>query len=336
MEHALHIYSDARPIKQQKRDFGADQNKIIKEEVDKLLEVGYIREVQFPSWLTNVVLVSKRVVDSTAGYEFISMLDAYQGYHQIPLAKADQENVIFITAEGTTYQRLMNKVFKKQIGRNIEVYVNDILIKTIRASSLCANIEETCRTLRRYGLKLNPNKSLFGAKSGKFLGYIVTERGIEVNPSKVKALQDMTPPKNLKEAQRLTGRITALSHFISQSANRSLPFFKLSVRLNYRATNNEAEYEAFIAGLQAAKHVGAASVVIHSDSQLVAQQLMSNFGISNERLKLYEEAFDKLKAKFHEVSIKEISRIDNQVADEFVKLASAIEPWNLDRPVEQT
>ncbi|XP_042448901.1 uncharacterized mitochondrial protein AtMg00860-like [Zingiber officinale] len=70
-------------------------------------------------------------------------------------------------------------------------------------------------------------KCLFGAKSGCFLGYIVTERGIEANPSKVKTLQDMPPPRNLKEAQRLTGRITSLSRFISKSFERSLPFFKI-------------------------------------------------------------------------------------------------------------
>ncbi|XP_042423426.1 uncharacterized protein LOC122011050 [Zingiber officinale] len=126
-----------------------------------------------------------------------------------------------------TYQRLMNKVFRKQIERNLEVYVDDILIKSLRAVDLCADIEETFRTLRMYGVKLNPQKCLFGAKSGRFLGYIITERGIEANPSKVKALQDMPPPRNLKEVQRLAGRITALSRFISRTVDRSLPFFKI-------------------------------------------------------------------------------------------------------------
>ncbi|XP_042432756.1 uncharacterized protein LOC122019347 [Zingiber officinale] len=81
--------------------------------------------------------------------------------------------------------------------------------------------------LRTYGIMLNPNKCLFGAKSGWFLGYIVTERGIEANPSKVKVLQDMPTPRNIKEAQCLTSWITALSQFISKSSDRSLPFFKI-------------------------------------------------------------------------------------------------------------
>ncbi|XP_042423476.1 uncharacterized protein LOC122011112 [Zingiber officinale] len=78
----------------------------------------------------------------------------------------------------------MNKVFRQQIGRNMEVYVNDILIKYLRAADLCADVEETYQTLRAYDIKLNPSKCLFGAKGEKFLGYIVTEWGIEANSSK--------------------------------------------------------------------------------------------------------------------------------------------------------
>ena len=89
---------------------------------------------------------------------------------------------------------------------------------------------------------------------------------------------------------------------------------QLSIRLIYRATNNEAEYEALIVGLQAARHIGAARVLIYSDSQLAAQQLSGNFKINNDRLKLYAEAFDKLKSQFQEVNIQKISRSENQVA----------------------
>ncbi|XP_042404964.1 uncharacterized protein LOC121995243 [Zingiber officinale] len=362
------------------------------------------------------------------------------------------------------------------------------------------------KTLRTYRVKLNPQKCLFGAKSDRFLGYIVTERGIEANPSKVKALQDMPPPRNLRQVQRLTGRITALSRFISKTVDRSLPFFKilrratkfqwdrecdqafeelkvylnslpvlakpntgeplriylsstehtvgsalvrqdgeeqlvyflshilkdtesrytgleklafalvlaarrlqpyflahmiivmpnnplgryqphttikaqsladfvtevhnpepeslwkvfvdgsstrlgsgigillispqeervqLSVRLDYRATNNEAEYEALIAGLQAARHVGASRVMIYSDSQLAAQQLSGTFEINNARLKLYTEAFEKLKANFSDVVIQKIPRAENQAADELAKLASSISPIVIQQSIEQ-
>lgn len=84
-----------------------------------------------------------------------------------------------------TYQRLMNQIFKHQIGCNIEVYMNNILIKSTQAENLINDIEETCSTLRRYSLKLNPSKCLFIMKSDRFLRYIITERGIEVNFEKV-------------------------------------------------------------------------------------------------------------------------------------------------------
>ncbi|XP_042386420.1 uncharacterized protein Mb2253c-like [Zingiber officinale] len=109
----------------------------------------------------------------------------------------------------------------------------------------------------------------------------------------------------------------------------------LSVWLDYRTTNNEAEYEALIAGLQVARHVGASNVLIHSDLHLAAQQLSGAFEISNVRLKLYAEAFTKLKAGFREVLIQKIPRAENQAADELAKLASSISPIVIERPVEQ-
>ncbi|XP_073041970.1 uncharacterized protein [Primulina eburnea] len=271
MEHRLHILPEARPVKQKKRHFGPEKDKIIKEQVDELLKAGHVREIFFPTWLSNVVLVPKssgkwrmcvdfrdlnkacpkdcypllridQLVDSTSGHQYLCLMDAYQGYHQIPLAGEDQDKVSFITSEGTfcyvvmpfglknaraTYQRLMDKVFSGQIGRNVEVYVDDILVKSKSLADLITDLRETFATLRSYGLKLNPQKCTFGVKSGKFLGYMVTERGIEANPEKVKAIQSMTPPGNLQEVQKLAGRIAALSRFISRAAHRSLPFFRV-------------------------------------------------------------------------------------------------------------
>ncbi|XP_042387010.1 uncharacterized protein LOC121978780 [Zingiber officinale] len=109
----------------------------------------------------------------------------------------------------------------------------------------------------------------------------------------------------------------------------------LSVRLDYRATNNEAEYEALIVGLQAARHMGASKVLIHSDSQLAAQQLSGTFEINNVRLKLYAGAFEKLKASFREVLIQKIPQAENQSADELAKLASSISPIVIQQSIEQ-
>lgn len=172
----------------------------------------------------------------------LSMMDASQGYHQIALSPADQPKVSFITSSGTycymvmlfglknagaTYQRLVDAMFEDQLGRNMEVYVDDTLVKSVKAASHLRDLKETFRTLRRYGMKLNPGKCAFGVRSGKFLGYMVTERGIEVNPDQVKAVHDMRSPRNIKEVQTLTGRIAALSRFLSRTAEISYPFFKI-------------------------------------------------------------------------------------------------------------
>ncbi|XP_075494699.1 uncharacterized protein LOC142532266 [Primulina tabacum] len=566
-EHRLNILPNFRPVKQKKRHFGPEKDIVIKKEVGELLSAGHIREVQFPTWLSNVVLVPKssgkwrmcvdfrdlnkacpkdcyplpridQLVDSTAGHQYLCMLDAYQGYHQIPLAVEDQDKVSFITSEGTfcyvvmpfelknagaTYQRLMDKVFSKQVGRNVEVYVDDIMVKSKDSALLIPDLVETFSTLRSYGLKLNPQKCIFGVKSGKFLGYMVTERGIEANPEKVQAIQNMVSPQGPKDVQQLAGRIAALARFISRSAHRSLPFFrtlrkakkfewgpdckkaftelkeylaelpvlakpaageplwvylsategavssvlvkldgsvqqpvyyvshalkgaeirysgleklalalvmtarrlrpyflshpivvltnsplgrilthsdmsgrlvkwttelgeydiqyeprtaikaqaladflaetvhqenedpwkvyvdgssskdgsgvgvvlispagkevKLAVRLDFRASNNEAEYEAVLAGLRVAINVGATRVLIFSDSQLVAQQMKGMYDVKDEKLIEYAREVDRIREKFTEITFEQIPRKENEKADTLAKMAGTMGSW---------
>ncbi|KAL0404048.1 UNVERIFIED_CONTAM: Retrovirus-related Pol polyprotein from transposon gypsy [Sesamum radiatum] len=171
--HRLNVDPMVRPVKQKKRAFGVERNRIIEEEVKKLLEAGYVSKVQYTGWLANVVVVPKAsgkwrmctdftdlnkacpkdpyplpridlLVDSTAGYELFSMMDAYQGYHQIFMAEEDRIKTSFITDQGiycynampfglknagATYQRLVNRMFKNQIGSTMEVYVDDMLVK---------------------------------------------------------------------------------------------------------------------------------------------------------------------------------------------------------------
>lgn len=110
---------------------------------------------------------------------------------------------------------------------------------------MVADIGETFANLRRYYLKLNPEKYIFGIKSGRFLGYVITKRGIEANPAKLKALQNMKSPQNMREIQRLTGRITTLFRFIFKSADHSLPFFKVLWKVS-KFTWDEACDRAFL------------------------------------------------------------------------------------------
>ncbi|XP_073129380.1 uncharacterized protein [Henckelia pumila] len=417
---------------------------------------------------------------------------AYVWYYQIPLAKEDKEKVIFVKSTGTycyvvmpfglknvgaTYQRLMKKVFEQQIGKNIEVYVDDILVKTCTADQFITDLAQTFQTLKNYQLKLNPSK------------------GIEDNPEKVQAIISMNSPKNIQEVQRLTGRITALARFISKSADKSLPFFKelrktkdfewsdesekdfqdlktylkqlpvpnkptqgeelflylagpelnyltqeklalalvitarklrpyflshlitvltnsalgkiianpdvsrrlvrwitelseynikyeprtaikaqaladflaetvqleqeelwkifvdgsscqsgsgagiviispwgeetnISIRLDFRASNNEAEYEALLLGLKAARNLGISRAILYSDSQLSIQQSNGKFEIKDDKMRKYAKALNKAKEGFTELKLELIPRAENIKADHLARLASALS----DRP----
>ncbi|KAL5539414.1 hypothetical protein UlMin_045365 [Ulmus minor] len=182
-----------------------------------------------------------QLVDATAGHELLSFMDAYSGYNQIRMHEGDQEHTAFLTNQGlycykvmpfglknagATYQRLVNKMFKDQIGKTMEVYVDDMLVKSLKTEEHIQNLRETFEILRRYKMKLNPSKCAFGVSSGKFLGFMVNHRGIEANPAKIQALLDMEPPRKIKEVQRLTGRIAALNRFISRATDRCKPFFQ--------------------------------------------------------------------------------------------------------------
>ena len=128
-----------------------------------------------------------RLVDSTAGHALMSFTDAYSGFHQIPLWEEDQEKTAFVTEQGlycykvmpfglknapATFQRLVNKVFENQLGRNLEAYIDDIIVKSRAKADHLANLRETFTTLRRHKVMLNPKKCVFGVESGKFLGFM--------------------------------------------------------------------------------------------------------------------------------------------------------------------
>ena len=155
---------------------------------------------------------------------------------------SEKEKTSFVTGQGTycyqvmpfglknagaTYQRLVNKMFQKQIGASMEVYIDDMLVKSVKAKLHVAHLVESFQVLKNYDLKLNPTKCAFGVSAGKFLGFIVNNRGIEANLDKIKAVLDMQPPLNTKEIQRLTGRIAALSRFVSRSSDKCQPFFQV-------------------------------------------------------------------------------------------------------------
>ena len=182
-----------------------------------------------------------QLMDSIAGHKLLMFMDAFSGYNQIRMAEEDQKKTSFIMSQGlycykvmpfrlknarATYQRLVNKMFSKQIGRNMEVYVDDMLVKRKEELAHLDDLKETFTTLRQYQMKLNPSKCIFGVASGKFLGFLVSQRGIEVNSEKVQAIINMASPKTVKEFQKLTGKIATLNRFVSRTTDKCLPFFK--------------------------------------------------------------------------------------------------------------
>ena len=126
---------------------------------------------------------------------------------------------------GATYQRLMNKMFENQIRRNIQVYVDDMLVKSRREDDHLEDLKETFDILRFYNMKLNPSKCAFEVTAGNFLGFMVSQRGIEANLDKIRAIVEMAPLINVKEVQSLNGKVVVLNKFVSRATNKCLPFF---------------------------------------------------------------------------------------------------------------
>ena len=128
---------------------------------------------------------------------------------------------------GATYQRLVNRMFQKEIGTTMKVYIDHMLVKSTTAELYIAHLSEAFQIRREYNMKLNQAKCAFGVSAGKFLGFIVNNRGIEENPDKIKVMLDIPPPSGIKEVQRLTKMITALSRFISRASDKCQPFFQV-------------------------------------------------------------------------------------------------------------
>ncbi|RVW96435.1 Transposon Ty3-G Gag-Pol polyprotein [Vitis vinifera] len=283
--HRLNILPSSRPVRKKVRRFHPDRQKIIRDEVDKLLEVGFIREVEYSDWLANVVVALKKegkwrvcvdytnlnnacpnsfplprieqIVDSTAGQGMLSFLDAFSGYHQIPMALADEEKTAFLMPHGlycykvmpfglknasATYQRLMTKIFRPLVDRTMEVYIDDIVVKSKTRGDHTHHLQEVFHLLRRYDMKLNPSKCAFGVSVGKFLGFMVTQRGIEVSLDQIKNF-----PNDLLETGNRTRRSDGPCKLTEPLARQDPEWdccynlqLEQAIRLGFPASNNEA------------------------------------------------------------------------------------------------
>ncbi|XP_024197310.1 uncharacterized protein LOC112200500 [Rosa chinensis] len=250
--HNLSIIPFLAPVRQKQRAFTHDKYRAIQVEVKKLMAINFVREVTYPLWLANVVMVPKKspgswcmcedytnlnracpkdsflfpridqLIDSTAGYRLLSFMDAFSGYNQIRMNPADEEHTAFTTNKGlycyqvmpfglknagATYQRLVNSMFEEVIGTIMEVYVDDMLVKSLTSEDHVTNLSIVFAIILRNGMRLNPQKCIFGVEVRKFLGYIISHRGIEANPEKVQAILDIVSPTYRNEVQSLKGEM---------------------------------------------------------------------------------------------------------------------------------
>jgi hypothetical protein len=197
-----------------------------------------------------------QVIDSMAGSVLLFFLDCYSGCHHIALHPDDVDKTVLITPHdiycynvmtfglknaGATYKKANQKCLKSQIGKNVEAYIYDVVVKTIEEDKLIADLTETFANLRKFQWKLNPTKCVFGVPSGLLLGFMVGHQGIEANPAKVDAIRKMARPSNKKDVKNLTGMMAALGRFIRKLGENDLPFFKLLKKADKFVWDDEAQ-----------------------------------------------------------------------------------------------
>jgi hypothetical protein len=172
----------------------------------------------------------------------MALLDSFSGYHQIWLRREDEEKTNFITPfgiycymrmpeglrnTGPTFCRMMKVTLKDQVGKHIFSYVDDIIVARKKKATYISDLTEIFANMREAKLKLNPEKYVFSVTQGKVLGCLVSTKGIEANPDKIKSIIQMQPPQTRKEVWKLAGRIAAMNRFIVKLTERSLPFFSV-------------------------------------------------------------------------------------------------------------
>nr|XP_023906298.1 uncharacterized protein LOC112018021 [Quercus suber] len=217
--HHLNVNPSVTPKKQPPRRPSRVHVEAIRDEVAKLKQTGAIKEVFYSQWLANTVVVKKKNGKWRVCVDFIDLNKACPK-DPFPMPRIDQ--LVDVTVmpfglknAGSTYQRMMMKIFEPQLGRSVEIYIDDMVVKSKMVSEHETDLTSIFEILRKHKLRLNPSKCSFGVSSGKFSGYMVAHRGIEVNLDQIRAINSLQPPRNPKEVQRLTGMTAALNRFIS-------------------------------------------------------------------------------------------------------------------------
>ncbi|GKA04746.1 reverse transcriptase domain-containing protein [Tanacetum coccineum] len=240
-EHRINKLKHLEPVKQKKRSLAPERNEAIHTQVEELTKANILREVKYQTWVSNLVIMKKAsgrwklCVDFTNiskaypkehhsllmikkkfedlhRHRLKCFLDAYKGYHQIPIAEKDEEKTAFYTREGVFCYRILP--------------FDDIVIKSDVEEEMLADIKETLDGLRAINLKLNPKKCSFGVEEGIFSRHLITKQGIKASPSKVKAISDLQPHKSVSEIQNLNKKLAALNRFLSKGVDKTLLFMR--------------------------------------------------------------------------------------------------------------
>jgi hypothetical protein len=267
IEHWLQVNPSTKTKKKKLCKMSKEKVKAMKANVQRLLDAGFIREVAYPQWLANVVMVKKKngkwwmcmdlnkccpkddfclaridkIIDSTTGFEMMVLLDCFSGYHQIWLHKEDEEKTSFITPFGTCYYLRMLKglcnagpVFYRMTKAALKDQVGrnilsyiDDIIIASKKDTYISYLTKTFTNMCKAWLKLNSEKCIFGITRGNVLGCLVSTKEVEANLDKIRAITQMQPPQSRKDVQKLTGQIASLNQFIAKLVEHSLSFFTI-------------------------------------------------------------------------------------------------------------
>jgi hypothetical protein len=188
--------------------------------------------------------IVETLINAAAGHKILSFMDGNAGYNQIFMASEDIHKIVFrilgavglfgyvvmtfgLKNASATYQCAMNYIFHDLIGKLVEIYIDDIVVKSASVEGHLGDVRHVLEQTRRFGLKMNPKKCAFGVSAGQFLGFLVHERGIEISLKSQEAVKTMVPPTMKKELQQLIGKINFVRRFISNLSGRIEPFIEL-------------------------------------------------------------------------------------------------------------
>ncbi|KAK1584217.1 hypothetical protein Q3G72_030878 [Acer saccharum] len=409
--HRLQVDPDHQPIKQKRRKFAPERNKVINHEIQKLFDIGSVREVKYPDWLANVVVVKKKngkwricidftdlnkacpkdsfplphidmLVDVTASHGLLSFMDAYSDYNQILMHPDNQEKTAFVIERGKFLGYLVTQrgveANPDQIRsiENIEAprCIKDVQKLTSRVAALNRFISKSSKRYSRLeklalalvvaAHKLRPYFQCHSIKllttyplknilhkpelSGRLTKWAMelSEYDISFHPrsamkSQVLAdfITDFTPCENVQAEQELIALIEKSSvgkwklsvdgssnikgselGLVLKSPQRDI--LEQSIHCGFHATNNEAEYEALIAGLDLAKSLDVKNIQVLSDSQLVVRQMNGTYEAKDQRMSAYLIKAKQLQSTFDEFSVEQIPRSENARVDALASLES--------------